>query len=274
MEAILSSTQASGTAAAAAWTLGATTATSSGAASCNPYRPKYRSPGTSRSAATSSERRPEITATTRYRITRAARTSRAPSTGRASSGLATMAESDPSQSRRMPASSGMLRRRRRLPALRAGVIAAEVDRDLDLLLHVRRAGRQARDLHVEAAEEVRRQGFGLDPVVRAAVVDRGHRDGGRRVGHLGGDVAVLLLEFRRGGRGEARDAGPVEHPDADAHDLRAGRPRRRAGRGGAGRGRRARAGAGRGCGRPALGEGLVDQDDPSHHEGDDEGEAK
>src|SRR6266508_1741029 len=195
MDAPLSSTQASGMAKAAASTRGATTVTSSVAASSNPYRPKYRSPGTSRSAATSSERRPEITATTRYRTTNAARTSRAPWTGRASSGLATMADSDPSKSRRMPASSAMPRRRRRLAALRAGVIVAEIDRDLDLLLHVRRAGRQARDLHVEAREEVLRQGLGLDPVVGVPVVDRGHGHGGRRVGDLRGDVAVLLLEL-------------------------------------------------------------------------------
>src|SRR6266511_2352994 len=195
MDAPLSSTHASGTAAAAAWSLGAATATSSGAASSNPYRPKYRSPGISRSAATSSERRPEITATTRYRTTNAARTSRAPWTGRASSGLATMADSDPSKSRRMPASSAMPRRRWRLPALGAGVIGAEVDGDLDLLLHVRRGGRQARDLHVEIREEVRRQGFGLDPVAGDPVVDRGHGDRGRRVGDLRGDVAAILLEL-------------------------------------------------------------------------------
>src|SRR6266508_2111667 len=194
MDAPLSSTQASGTAAAAASTLGATTAMSFGAASSNPYRPKYRSPGTSRSPATSSERRPEITATTRYRTASAARTSRAPSTGRASSGLATMADSDPSKSRRMPASWAMPRRRRRLSALR-GVIGAEVDRDLDPLLHVRLAVRQARDLHVELREEVLRQGLGLDPVVGRPVVDRGRGDRARRIGDLRGDVAVILLEL-------------------------------------------------------------------------------
>src|SRR5512132_48861 len=195
MDTPLSSTQALGTAAVAASTLGATTATSSGAASSSPYRPKYRTFGTSRSAATSSERRPEITATTRYRTASAARTSRAPSTGRASSGLATMADSDPSKSRRMPASSAMPRRRWRLPALGAGVIGAEVDGDLDLLLHVRRGGRQARDLHLEIREEVRRQGFGLDPVAGGPVVDRGHGDRGRRVVDLRGDVPVLVLEL-------------------------------------------------------------------------------
>src|SRR6266508_3518601 len=222
MDAPLSSTQASGMAKAAASTRGATTVTSSVAASSNPYRPKYRSPGTSRSAATSSERRPEITATTRYRTASAARTSRAPSTGRASSGRATMADSDPSKSKRMPASWAMPRRRRRLSGLR-GVISAEVDGDLDPLLHVGLAVRQARDLHIELREDVLRQGLGLDPVAGCRVVDRGRGDRARGAGP-------------RGGR-RTPAAGPLRR-------------------------------------RPILGEGLVDQHHPPHHEGDDESEPK
>src|SRR5262245_59000484 len=102
-----------------------------------------------------------------------------------------MSASVPSKSRKMPAASTRSRRATRSGGLR-GVIAAQEDRELDVLVDVGCSGFEALDVHVEGREEVLGQELGLDLVVRAAVIDRGDGVGRRGVGRrLRLDVPIV-----------------------------------------------------------------------------------
>src|SRR5215211_9253092 len=139
-------------------------------------------PSTSSTRASSSAGRPDTMATTAYRATRSLSASRAPSTGAASSGLATIAESDPSKSRKTPARSARRRKASAPPRVAsrtrlAAVVLADHDGDLDLPGDLRRHpahvdGRDPRHrLDGRAVEVPPRDVLGVRAVGLVPVVD-------------------------------------------------------------------------------------------------------
>src|SRR5215207_2877575 len=271
---------------------GTTAVTSSVAPSSRPYRPTYARCGRSRSAATSSERRPVTIATMRYRSTSPASAPRAPSTGRASSGRATISARVPSKSRTMPATAARCRSASRSARLEGGVVVPQEDRDLRRGIDVGRVGLEPDHLDiVQLLEEVAGEVVRLDPVLGGVEVDRRDRVRRGRVGRVLGRDVPELLQPRLRVAGEAADTGTVEHGDPDADDGRtplrvrstggrlAGRP------GGVRAGGPAdRAARQRRDGRAATilaavaggqrGEGLIDHDDAPDDQGDDDREAE
>src|SRR4051812_882651 len=165
----------------------------------------------------SSERRPEISATTAYALTSSPRTSRTPPAGAASSGRATIGEREPSKSRRMPASAGRSTKGARLLALRCGVIGTEVDGELDVLRH---RGARRELLDVRALEERLRQRVCVHLPLLVLVVDRRRRHVllGRVLRRVGGDIARLRELIDRVGC-EVRGRGAVVDPDGNIRGI-------------------------------------------------------
>src|SRR6185503_12263709 len=118
-------------------------------------------------------------ATVRYRSASSTSASRAPSTGRACSGRATISARVPSKSSTMPATSACVRRASRSVRLEGGVVVPEEDRDLRRGIDVGRVRREPYHLDpVELLEEAAREVVRLDLVLRRGVVERS--DGVRR----------------------------------------------------------------------------------------------
>src|SRR4029450_1116054 len=99
-------------------------------------------------------------------------TSRAPSTGRACSGWATISERVPSKSSTMPATSACVRRASRSAGPEGGGGVPEEERDLRRAIDAGRVGLEPDHLDpVELLEEAGREVVRLDPVLGGREVE-------------------------------------------------------------------------------------------------------